>query len=211
MNNMNMGNINIDMIVDLLKEKFPEIDIDHMDLELYQNIILETESLKMKVLKRIKCKRCSWCCKFQSAMLTLEDIRRLCKYIGCKEKELYDKYIDHNKKIPYLKSPCPFLNGNECDIYHFRPKVCKLFPFTDFFLVTDPCIVGKEILDIIIKNRIVAVQSENFQKLYDDRIKLLDSITGVESSKGDIYQSIYIDKNRLVEIVKLLKNREDES
>jgi len=39
----------------------------------------------------------------------------------------------------------------------------------------------------------------------------LDSITGVESSKGDIYQSIYIDKNRLVEIVKLLKNREDES
>lgn len=192
---------------EILQERFPNIDIDDINLsEMYSNI-LDTESLKIKILKKTKCKRCGWCCKFQSPMLTLEDIKLLCKYLDYNEKDLYERYMDKTVKIPYLKSPCPFLGReSECTIYHVRPKVCKIFPFVDFFLVTDPCLIGKELLNIVVKNGATVNQSdENLQKMFDDRIKLLDAIAGTEQPKGAQYQSIFIDKNILIGLIKLLK------
>lgn len=180
--------------------------------EMYENIIA-TEPLKLKILKKIKCKKCGWCCKNQSAMLTIEDVKRLMIHFKCNYEELSEKYLDKRMKIPYLKSPCPFLTkDNKCDIYHVRPKVCKIYPFVDFFLVVKPCLLGEGVLDIMIKSgRFIPNNGQrgdaHFQQLYADRIDMLNNITGMEPLKGVEYHSIYIDKDMLGRLMKIIKNK----
>lgn len=193
---------------ELLHKHFNEKEL----LEMFRDII-EAEPLKIRILKRAKCKKCGWCCKNQSAMLTIEDVNRLKTYFKCTYEQLYEKYLDKSTKIPYLKSPCPFLdNENKCNIYNVRPKVCKIYPFTDFFMVVKPCLLGEEILDKMIKNGNFGHNNgqngdSRLQKLYTDRLELLDSITGMEPSRGVEYGSIFIDKNILSKIIKILKNK----
>lgn len=179
--------------------------------EMFRNIV-ETEPLKIRILKKIKCKKCGWCCKNQSAMLTLEDVKRLMIHFKCNYEKLSEKYLDKTMKIPYLKSPCPFLdNENKCSIYHIRPKVCKIYPFTDFFMVSKPCLLGEEILDMMIKSGFVYNNDRHdhshLQKLYNDRIDMLNNITGMEHSIGTEYHSIFIDKDILGKLIKILKNK----
>jgi Fe-S-cluster containining protein len=181
-------------------------------LEMYENII-HTEHLKLKILKKIKCKRCGWCCKNQSAMLTIEDVKRLMVHFKYTYDQLSEKYLDKKMKIPYLKSPCPFLDSeNKCNIYHVRPKVCKIYPFVDFFLVVEPCLLGGDVLDIMIKSGQFVPNNgqkddSHFQQLYSDRINMLDNITGMEHSKDVEYHSIYVDKNMLGKLMKIIKNK----
>lgn len=181
-------------------------------LDMYENII-QTEPLKLKILKKIKCKKCGWCCKNQSAMLTIEDVKRLVVRFKCTYEQLSERYLDKRMKIPYLKSPCPFLdNDNKCNIYHVRPKVCKIYPFVDFFLVVKPCLLGEDILDIMIKSGHFVPNNgqkddSHFQQLYSDRIDMLNNITGMEHSKDIEYHSIYVDKNILGRLMKIIKNK----
>ena len=183
-------------------------------LEMYRSII-ETEPLKIKILKKVKCKKCGWCCKNQSAMLTREDVKRFMIHFKCNYGELSEKYLDKTMKIPYLKSPCPFLdNENKCIIYHVRPKVCKIYPFTDFFMVSKPCVLGEEILDMMVKSGRFAPNNghnqhddSRLQKLYKDRIDMLNDITGMSPSRGAEYYSIFIDKDILGKLIKMLKNK----
>lgn len=192
----------------LLHDSFNEKEL----LEMYRNII-ETEPLKIKILKKVKCKKCGWCCKNQSAMLTPEDVRRLMINFKCSYEELSEKYFDKTMKIPYLKSPCPFLDDdNRCGIYHVRPKVCKIYPFTDFFMVIKPCLLGEDILDMMIKSGRFALNNgqrddSHLQKLYNDRNDMLNSITGMEPSRGTEYGSIFINKDMLGKLMKILKNK----
>lgn len=179
-------------------------------LEMYSNII-QTEPLKLKILKKIKCKKCGWCCQNQSAMLTIEDVKRLMVHFKYSYEEFSEKYLNKDMNIPYLKSPCPFLDAdNNCNIYHVRPKVCKIYPFTDFFLVINPCLLGEDIYDLMNKsghfvhNNGQKIDS-NFQQLYNDRMDILNSITGMDMYKGAEYYSIYIDKDILVALMKLIK------
>ncbi len=117
--------------------------------EIYHTI-QEIHPLKLKILKNVTCRRCGWCCKSCNAMLSQQDIDLLCKYLQCNFEELYEKYMDKNARIPYLKLPCPFLNeDNDCDVYPARPKTCKEFPFNEFTAIIDPCMLGKDIMDII--------------------------------------------------------------
>lgn len=180
-------------------------------LEIFRDII-EIEPLKIKILKKIKCKKCGWCCKAQNAMLTPDDIIRLLGHFKCSYEEFYEKYLDKKMKIPYLKSPCPFLIDNKCDVYHIRPKVCKIYPFIDFLLVVRPCLLGEEILNIIIKNggsiNDNNGNNENFnniQKLYDGRLEILNAINGSDGSNKADYHSIFINKNILGKLIKILK------
>lgn len=192
----------------LLHNNFNEKEL----LEMYENIIA-TEPLKLKILKKIKCKKCGWCCKNQSAMLTIEDVKRLMIHFKCSYEELSERYLDKRMKIPYLGSPCPFLDGdNKCSIYNVRPKVCKIYPFVDFFLIVKPCLLGEDVLNIMIKSgRFVPNNGQHddshFQKLYSHRIDMLNNITGMEPSKGVEHHSIYVDKDILGRLMKILKNR----
>lgn len=43
----------------------------------------------------------------------------------------YDSYVAH--------TPCPFLAGNVCSIYEFRPDGCRAFPNTAFGMLTQDC------------------------------------------------------------------------
>lgn len=181
-------------------------------LEMYENI-MQTEPLKLKILKKIKCKKCGWCCKNQSAMLTIEDVKRLTIYFKYSYDQFSEKYLDERMKIPYLKSPCPFLDSdNKCSIYHVRPKVCKIYPFVDFFLVVKPCLLGEDVLDIMINSGHFVPNNcqkddSHLQQLYSDRINMLNNITGMEPSKGVEYHSIYVDKDILGKLMKIIKNK----
>ena len=201
----------------LLRNNFNEKEL----LEMYENIIA-TEPLKLKILKKIKCKKCGWCCKNQSAMLTIEDVKRLMVHFKCSYEQFSDIYLDKKMKIPYLKSPCPFLdNENKCNIYHVRPKVCKIYPFVDFFLVVKPCLLGEDVLDIMIKSGRFAhndqlddqlddqrdKRDDHLQQLYSDRIDMLNHITGMEPSIGAEYHSIYVDKDILGRLIKIMKSK----
>ena len=192
----------------LLRNNFDEKEL----LEMYENIIA-TEPLKLKILKKVKCKKCGWCCKNQSAMLTLEDVKRLMVHFKCSYEQFSEKYLDKKMKIPYLKSPCPFLDvENKCDIYHVRPKVCKIYPFIDFFLVVKPCLLGEDVLDIMINSGHFAhnngeLDDSHLQQLYSDRIDMLNHITGMEPSIGVEYNSIYVDKDVLGRLLKIMKNK----
>jgi len=191
----------------LLRGNFKEKEL----LEMYHEII-ETEPLKLKILKKVKCKKCGWCCKAQNAMLTIEDVKRLMTHLGYNYQEFYEKYLDMNMKIPYLKSPCPFLDSeNRCTIYNIRPKVCKIYPFVDFFMVVKPCLLGEEIMNIIANNGHLFKEhtdkqdNNHFQELYNDRLEMLGSVTGMDSSKGVEYHSMFVNKDILAKLIKILK------
>jgi len=191
----------------LLRGNFKEKEL----LEMYHEII-ETEPLKFKILKKIKCKRCGWCCKAQNAMLTIEDVKRLMTHLGYNYQKFHEKYLDKDMKIPYLKSPCPFLdNENRCTIYNIRPKVCKIYPFVDFFMVVKPCLLGEEIMNIIANNEHLFKEytdkqdNNHLQELYNDRLEMLGSVTGMDPSKGIEYHSMFVNKDILAKLIKILK------
>jgi Fe-S-cluster containining protein len=123
------------------------------DLGEFSRIYLQIQEmypLKLKILKHVTCKRCGFCCTSCNCMLSKQDIDLLCRYLECSFEELYEKYMDKNARIPYLKLPCPFLNKDkECDVYPARPKTCREFPFNEFTVIVDPCPLGKDIRHIV--------------------------------------------------------------
>ena len=146
-------------------------------------------------------------------MLTREDVKRLMIHFKCNYDQFSEMYLDKTMKIPYLKSPCPFLDSeNRCDIYHIRPKVCKIYPFTDFFMVVKPCLLGGDMLNKMIKSGQFGHNNcqhddSQLQKLYNHRIDMLNTITGMEPSRGAEYHSIFIDKDMLSKLNKIYKNK----
>ena len=132
--------------------------------------IQEMYPVKMKILKHVVCKRCGFCCTSCNAMLSKQDIDLLCRYLECSLEELYEKYMDKNARIPYLKLPCPFLNKDkECDVYLARPKTCREFPFNEFTAIVDPCPLGKDIRHIVeeIEGPITEI-NEDLQKVANE-------------------------------------------
>ncbi len=83
---------------------------------------------------KINCLHCANCCKGYSPRFKTPDIKRISKYVGMKEGDFIEKYLDLDKEGDYVTktSPCPFLDAdNYCGIYDHRPSDCARFPYTD--------------------------------------------------------------------------------
>lgn len=111
--------------------------------------------LKRNITNRVKntrfeCINCGSCCKTAEIMLSSREIGGISYTMGMDKKEFIDEYLQL-KKIEKVKTIenrtyeikgecyiikkreddiCPFFKENKCEIYDFRPIVCRLFPFT---------------------------------------------------------------------------------
>ena len=111
--------------------------------------------LKRNITNRVKntrfeCKNCGTCCKTAEIMLSSREIGGISYPMGIDKNEFINKYLKL-KKIKKSKTienrtyeikgecyiisktqdgTCPFFKDNRCEIYVYRPIVCRLFPFT---------------------------------------------------------------------------------
>ena len=100
------------------------------------------------------CSRCGQCCKFSEIILSNREIRAIAIHLNIpiaqfKETHLVKKEIHQIRSVfsdrfeiqgevfilrKNDRGLCPFYqdtdNKASCEIYHFRPIVCRLFPFT---------------------------------------------------------------------------------
>ncbi|KAF5426042.1 Fe-S-cluster containining protein [Candidatus Methanophagaceae archaeon] len=73
--------------------------------------------LALEILEHFECDRCCKCCTEMPIHLNDEALERLVRLDG---DALFDK-LDDNEVDNYLKSPCPYLNGDTCTIYEIKP------------------------------------------------------------------------------------------
>ena len=99
--------------------------------------------LALAILEYFECERCHRCCSEMPIHLNEEDMERLYWLDG---DALFDK-MDTDEMDNYLKTPCPYLKGDECVIYEDRPSACKMFPFVVIRPVptVQLCPMGKKI------------------------------------------------------------------
>lgn len=182
------------------------------------------EELQQKILGKLKCSDCGWCCSSCNVLLSEDDIIRLCKHIGCDFNQFYEKYMDKDTIMNYLAFPCPFLDMNKekekCAIYDVRPTVCRHFPFNASLLTVDPCSIGKDVMTII-ENRIIGKTIEKTsaknleglkEKLKKDKEKAKDTMAVYDRLEAFLPQFnrvqghliAVIDKDLLLKITKEL-------
>jgi Fe-S-cluster containining protein len=103
------------------------------------------ERLALAILEYFECERCCKCCLEMPVHLNEEDMDRLCKLDG---EALFGK-MDENEVDNYLKTPCPYLKGNECTIYENKPTSCRMFPFVVIRPVPtlQLCLMGEKIFE----------------------------------------------------------------
>lgn len=77
-----------------------------------------------------ECKRCADCCKYLIVKLSKGDISRIREHY---DEEVFLEYDEHIKADVLKRGDdgCVFLEGNDCKIYSFRPKVCRDYPFIE--------------------------------------------------------------------------------
>ncbi|HOI32740.1 MAG TPA: YkgJ family cysteine cluster protein, partial [Bacteroidales bacterium] len=87
-----------------------------------------------EVFSELSCLDCANCCKTIPPILNDNDIRRLAKSLGMKEKEFHMAHvrIDEDGDRVMAQTPCPFLlENNHCLVYDSRPRACREYPHTD--------------------------------------------------------------------------------
>jgi Fe-S-cluster containining protein len=81
------------------------------------------------------CSDCGLCCRFFSILPVYEEeINQISYTLGITYERFKQRYIKKIKNsngqiINSLKTPCCFLDGNNCGIYKHRFLVCRTFPF----------------------------------------------------------------------------------
>lgn len=115
--------------------------------------------LRAKLLRKVSCKRCGWCCKTR-VIVSKKNINNIRKFLKMGQDEFMSKYIETISGDYYLPNPCPFLGFKddkaECAIYSVRPEICQEFPITFMVLTVGECKVG---------NELCAISEERFDKL----------------------------------------------
>lgn len=86
-----------------------------------------------EVFGNISCTDCGNCCRVLRPVLDDEDIDRIAPRLGTTNEEFTAKYLrtDEDGAFEMAAVPCPFLDGNICEIYEIRPTECREFPHTD--------------------------------------------------------------------------------
>lgn len=99
-----------------------------------KELMLLADRFHHEVFTELDCLDCANCCKTIPPILNDNDIRRLSKALGIKEKEFFLKYvrIDEDGDQVMAQTPCPFLlENNHCLVYESRPRACREYPHTD--------------------------------------------------------------------------------
>lgn len=179
------------------------------------NAAEKMELLQIEVTEQYKCTQCGECCKTCDAQLTDDDIVRICKHLKIGFDGFYDRYMNKSHLNNYLISPCPFLKDNKCSIYDVRPDVCKIYPFADNTLTTEPCKMGKEIWKTLVRIFGKATPSEHTQATINNMAKIRDSMIDAgrcDDVKDDVDNSnntfyIFVNCPDIVAILKHLRQR----
>ncbi len=118
------------------------VDLEKMFKQQIETLSLQYENSEEDLLKKINkvinlfggCRNCGECCKRIPCEITQDEIVRLCKRFDMSYQDFDDKYLKYRDTVPYLKTPCPFLDENNyCKIYEDRPSVCRTYPFNPRF------------------------------------------------------------------------------
>ena len=115
------------------------------------NVLKALPDLHEEAFNNIDCLQCANCCKGYSPRFKMPDIKRISKYVGMKEGDFIEKYLDLDQEGDYVtkSSPCPFLGAdNYCSIYDYRPSDCARFPYTDE--------------DVILKRPLITLKNATF-------------------------------------------------
>jgi len=81
-----------------------------------------------------KCQKCGKCCREATAGTSIakEEIKILARFKNMGRKEFKALYVTEKGGKTLLSQPCPFLiahvDGWQCSIYLYRPRVCRIFP-----------------------------------------------------------------------------------
>ena len=85
-----------------------------------------------------ECRQCAHCCSHGSGFLIGDDLGNMAEFLGMKEKEVKEKYLEEkelfNTKLskPKLKTndkpygECIFLSNKKCKIHKVKPLQCKV-------------------------------------------------------------------------------------
>ncbi len=97
-------------------------------------VLKQLPDLNEEAFSKIDCLQCANCCKSYSPRFKTPDIKRISKFLGMKEGDFIETYLDLDQEGDYVtrSKPCPFLGAdNYCGIYEARPSDCHRFPYTD--------------------------------------------------------------------------------
>lgn len=97
-------------------------------------VLKQLPDLHEEAFSKIDCLQCGNCCKSYSPRFKTPDIKRISKFLGMKEGDFIETYLDLDQEGDYVtrSKPCPFLGAdNYCGIYEARPSDCHRFPYTD--------------------------------------------------------------------------------
>jgi Fe-S-cluster containining protein len=145
------------------------------------------------VERSIKCQRCGNCCtlleskgEIKHIRLIDNDLKRIAKRLGLKERTIQENYCIKVKGLWYLKTPCHFHTqfsidiNQDCRIYGDRPTSCRMFPLQNPKLMD---FEGLKFLAITLSPHCPAVKNfltkqwfpelNKYQKLIQEQLKVM--------------------------------------
>ncbi|GEM_PF-1354172 len=92
------------------------------------------ETIAAPIIAAVDCKQCANCCRSLDVCLIPSDVEKLSAGLLISPDEVMTRYVDQaageaqGEWALVPAHPCPFLNGNLCSIYEYRPHSCRVYP-----------------------------------------------------------------------------------
>lgn len=86
--------------------------------------------LNKRYLKQYDCTECANCCKKLMPTFTQEDLEKIANYLDISYEKVKKDYVERKTAEGFILkgSECPFLLNKKCQIYDYRPEVCRSYP-----------------------------------------------------------------------------------